>query len=103
MDTSRTSPKKNLAVNEKGISKMSPKKPKKERAAAPTTAPKHYLQSELYQKSEPLSSLKSEIGILLFCLQFPIGHEASRIGWMLFERLLRRYISQRIPQSALVS
>jgi hypothetical protein len=56
-----------------------------------------------YPKAESLSSLKSEIGILLLCLQFPIGHEVSQIGWMLFERLLCRYIGQRIPQSALAS
>jgi hypothetical protein len=56
--------------------------------------------TKAYPKAESLSSLKSEIGILLLCLQFPIGHEVSQIGWTLFERLLRRYVRRRISQSA---
>jgi hypothetical protein len=70
---------------------------KTKKAAAGTAAGKSKLQIRSYQKSEPLSNIKSEIGVLLLCLQFPIGREVSQIGWMLFERLLCRYIGQRTP------
>ena len=53
-----------------------------------------------YQVCASESSLKSEIGTLLLCLQFPIGKELSQIGWVLFERLLRRYVGLRISQRA---
>lgn len=72
---------------------------KTKKAAAGTAAKKSKLQIELYQKSKPLSSLQSEIGTLLLCLQFPLGQELSRIGWVLFERLLRRYVGLRISQN----
>ena len=48
----------------------------------------------IYQKEYAKSSrnLRYEIGELLWCLQFPLG-EMSQVGWGLFERMLRRYIS----------
>ena len=79
--------------------KTKTKVPEKERAAVPTTALKQYLQDKSYREAMSPSSLKSEIGILLLCLQFPVGRELSQIGWMLLERLLRSYIGHRISQS----
>ena len=76
--------------------------PEKEIAVAGTTAKENNLQSRPYQKSAPLSStnLKHEIGTLLLGLQFPVGQPLSRIGWQLFERLLRQYVDLRVlPQS----
>ena len=72
---------------------------KTKKAAVLPAAGKSTLQIKPYQKSEPLSNLKSEIGILLLCLQFPLGQKVSRIGWTLFERLLRRYVCHRISQN----
>jgi hypothetical protein len=73
---------------------------KSKKATELPVAVKSKLQIRPYHMSEPLSSLKSEIVIILLCLQFPVGHELSQIGWMLFERLLRRYVDLRISQSA---
>lgn len=58
-------------------------------------------QNKAYQKDTPVSSLKSEIGTLLFCLQFPVGPELSQAGWVLFERLLRRHIGLGVPPKCL--
>jgi hypothetical protein len=70
---------------------------KSKKATELPAAVKSKIQIRPYHMSEPLSSIKSEIGVLLLCLQFPIGREVSQIGWMLFERLLCRYIGQRTP------
>ena len=59
------------------------------------------LHSKPYPKAAPMSSLQSEIGILLLCLQFPIGPELSQAGWVLFERLLRRHIGLGVPPKRL--
>lgn len=72
------------------------KTPEEERAAAPTTAPQSQLQIASYQKPAPESSLKSEIGELLWCLEFPVGQELAQSGWKLFERLLRLYVDLRL-------
>ena len=77
------------------------KPPEKEKAAAKgaTASGKNRL-GEAYQSPAPESTLKSEIGTLLLCLQFPVGQPLSQIGWQLFERLLRRYVDARVvPQS----
>jgi hypothetical protein len=75
---------------------------KTKKAAAGTAAGNSKQQNKAYPSAESLSSrnLRQEIGILLLCLQFPVGRELSQIGWTLFERLLRRYVSRRISQSA---
>jgi hypothetical protein len=70
------------------------------KAAVLPAAGNNKLRFVPYQKSKPLSILKSEIGILLFCLQFPVGQELSQVGWELFERLLRRYVDLIIYQNA---
>ena len=75
---------------------MKKRKPRKDRAAASTTAPTIELHGKSYQDRVPLSNLKSEIGTLLLCLQFPIGQPLSQIGWELLERLLRRYVNGRV-------
>ncbi len=63
-------------------------------------AGKTEFQHAPYNKAETLSSLTSEIGILLLCLQFPLGPELNHIGWGIFERLLRQYIDLGVlPQS----
>ena len=62
------------------------------RAAAQRTAPKYCTIDKSYKIPTSPSILKSDIGILLLCLQFPIEPELRQIGWGLFERLLRRYI-----------
>lgn len=72
----------------------------KERAAG--AAPGQQVQAQVYKQSEAVSnqSLREQIGELLFSLEFPVSREVSELGWRLFERLLRRYISLRIAQSA---
>ena len=95
MDTSGTSASKTMANSKKGVEAM---KTKKAVHRADGTA-QVKLHKTAYPKADSLSTLKSEIGILLLCLQFPVGREPSQIGWTLFERLLRRYVSSRISQS----
>ena len=62
-------------------------------SAAPTSV--NIQSGGAYLKAESLSSLQSEIGELLWCLEFPIGRELALMGWGLFERLLRRYVDGR--------
>jgi len=68
----------------------------RKKAVAGTTATYNELRLESYPQAGSASSLKSEIGTLLLCLQFPIGRELSGAGWRLFERLLRRYVEVRL-------
>ena len=65
---------------------------KNEKAAALTAAKRNQLQHTSYREGEPLSKLKSEIGTLLLCLQFPVEQRLSQVDWGLFERLLREYV-----------
>ena len=67
---------------------------KSEEAAARTTTSKNDLHKELYPVciAESRGNLQNDIGEILFCLEFPLGHELSRLGWRLFERSLRRYM-----------
>ena len=59
-----------------------------------------HLLDKLYPQTKSLSSLKSEVGELLWCLEFPLGKELAQSGWQLFERLLRRYVDLRpLPHS----
>ena len=60
----------------------------KERGAG--TAPNDNRRGKSYRSRRGESSLKLEIGELLFCLQFPVGRELSHCGWELLERRLRR-------------
>jgi len=71
------------------------KTPEKKEAAAETAAGTNKLHGIAYRGANALSSLQSEIGTLLLCLQFPVGQPLSQIGWGLFERLLGRYVDLR--------
>lgn len=67
---------------------------KKQRAAVAATAQTIEHQSKSYRNDLLTSSrnLQQDIGELLFCLEFPVGNELRQLGWMLFERLLRRHM-----------
>lgn len=67
---------------------------------SPKQTARNKQQRKSYRWPIPPSRLKSEIGTLLLCLQFPVGHEVSQIGWTLFERMLRRYVGLRNYQNA---
>jgi hypothetical protein len=54
--------------------------------AAETAATKIKLLIEPYQKSEPLSSLKIQIGELLL-----FGDKEKKVFWPFFDAMLRRY------------
>jgi len=75
---------------------------KKKGAAAPTTAQTIEHRTESYRSDLLPSSnnSKSDIGELLWSLQFPVG-ELQQIGWGLFERLLRRHIGLGVPPKCL--
>ena len=57
---------------------------------AACTAPNDIRQNKSYRSRLTESSLKLEIGELLFCLQFPVGRELRHIGWRLLEQLICR-------------
>ena len=78
-------------VNNEGIKAMNVQKEPAARLGQ-QAAGKNHSQRRTYRKAAPLSSLKSEIGELLFCLEFPIGQELTQVGWGLFERWLRQYV-----------
>ena len=67
---------------------------KRQGAAAPTTAQTSKQQCRSYpnRARESRENLKHEIAELLFCLELPVGHELSQVGWVLFEWRLRQYI-----------
>ena len=94
-----------MANSEKGNQTMRTrmKTPVKERAAclAQQAAPKYDSHAKAYPNDPPLSSenLKSEIGELLWCLEFPLGKELAQSGWKLFERLLRRYMNLNVSHN----
>mgnify|MGYP001091229636 CR=1 FL=1 len=69
------------------------------KARAAGTAPKNNRQVELYRGGSLTSReiLQQEIGELLFSLEFPVGQEIRQLGWLLFERQLRRYVGLRVP------
>lgn len=64
---------------------------------------KDKLRSTSYLRTTSMSraNLKEQIGELLFCLEFPVGKELSRIGWGLFERQLRQYVDLRLPSQSI--
>jgi hypothetical protein len=76
---------------------------KTKKAAAVTAAGDSKQRNEAYPSAESLSrrNLRQEIGILLLCLQFPVGQDVSQIGWTLFERLLRRYMGLKCASKCL--
>jgi len=69
------------------------------KAAAGTAAKQKKRHSKAYIKNPPMSSnnSKSDIGELLWSLQFSVGFELQQIGWGLVERLLRRHIGLVVP------
>ena len=64
--------------------------PQKERAAAPTTAPKYCLQDKAYRKDTFMSrqNLTDQIGLLLWFLCSPISEKQIVAGYRLLEILL---------------
>jgi len=70
------------------------KTPTKERAAAPTTAPKPKQRRKLYNRYvlKARTKSKDDLGELLWSLQFSVDGELEQAGWQVLERLLRRYI-----------
>lgn len=61
-------------------------------AAAIRTEP----HPRLYQKGKPVSSLKRQIGKLLFALQAPLNPKQQQVCWILFETILRQYLDLKI-------
>jgi len=64
------------------------------KAAGLTAAKEKKLQNRTYPKPTPLSrsNLKENLGLLLYHLQSPLTKNQRRIGWQLFEVLLRQYL-----------
>jgi hypothetical protein len=56
------------------------------RASASTLARTNITQAKSYRKGDRRSSLKIEIGEILFCL---LTGQQSKDDWLLFERMLR--------------
>ena len=65
----------------------------KKAGAGRRPAGRYKLRYEAYRKPAPLSrsNLKENIGLLLCHLQSPLTPQQRRIGWQLFEVLLRQY------------
>ncbi len=68
----------------------------KEKAGAGRRPAKGYrLHYKEYPTPAPLSrsNLKENIGLLLFHLQNPLTQRQRKMGWQLFEVLLRQYLT----------
>lgn len=67
---------------------------KKAVCIAGKTAKTNKLQNRTYTKPARLSrsNLKENLGLLLCHLQSPLTQQQRRIGWQLFEVLLRQYL-----------
>lgn len=70
---------------------MKNKTPQKERAAAPTTAPKCDLPNKPYQRTSQESSMKLIVGGLLL-----FGDKNKTVFWPFFDVTLRLYIDLRL-------
>ncbi len=73
----------------------------RERAAAPTTAPKHNRQLESYRDSVSGSRAKLQVGKLLLTLQAPLSQNQRKEYWVEFESRLRRYVDLKICEGTL--
>ncbi len=67
----------------------------KEKATASTAAKDNKLQYKSYRRTAPLSSLKTQIGELLFAL---LTGNKKPDGWQRFDRLLHRFYQQNSRQ-----
>ena len=76
------------------IMKMKTRTAIKKAGAGRRPAGRHKLRCEAYRKPAPLSrsNLKENLGLLLCHLQSPLTQQQRRIGWQLFEVLLRQYL-----------
>lgn len=66
----------------------------KKAGAGRRPAERYKLRYKAYPKSTSLSrgNLKENLGLLLYHLQSPLTKNQRRIGWQLFEVLLRQYL-----------
>ena len=64
------------------------------KAAAATAATLNKRHNKAYRKPAQLSrsNLKENLGLLLYHLQSPLTQKQRRIGWQLFDVLLRQYL-----------